>query len=355
MGRQLGALALALGAAACGGPTADRPPAAVSPEPVPPTRSIEISLLAEVPPAEVVRLWSTADGVRSFLAPAANIAGEVGGPFEIVFEPETDPEGAHHGTSGATLLALEPGWRVAFTWTFPPFGPEFNTRPFPTWVEVTAEAMPDRPGHSIVHFAHHGFPLKAEWDRVYEMFRDGNWPLVLNRFVVFCRDGLSPDWDGEGDRFDRFLAKDRTVPASVAEVWHAWSTPDGLTGFLDAPARVVLGRGGPYEVYFAPDAPAGQRGGEGCFVVDFAPERSLTFTWNAPPSFPAVRREHTVVTVQLEPAGDGVTHLRFLALGWGTGDEWVRAHGYFDAAWDWVLDALVAHYAGDRTGETDER
>ena len=37
--------------------------------------------------------------------------------------------------------------------------------------------------------------------------------------------------------------------------------------------------------------------------------------------------------------------MRFTSIGWGTGDEWVKAHAYFDKAWDQVLANLAKRFA----------
>ena len=78
------------------------------------TRSIEMTVVAELPPGEVFELWSTEAGVRRFFAPAARIGTDVGDPFVIIFNPEGDPEGAEHGTRGAVLRGVEEGLIWAF-------------------------------------------------------------------------------------------------------------------------------------------------------------------------------------------------------------------------------------------------
>lgn len=315
------------------------------------TRSIEMTVVAELPPDEVFALWSTEAGATKFFAPAVNIGASIGDPYVIIFNPEGDPEGADHGTKDAVIRALDPGEHIAFGWTFPPFGPEFNSQPFPTWVEITIEPFAGNPSHSVVHFAHHGFPTDSTWDEVYTAFRDGNWPLVLNRFLVFCRDGVSPTWDDpEGDQLDRVLLKERSIDASVAEVWHAWSTKDGLEGFLCETATIDLKPGGAFEILFAVDAPEGQRGSEGCQVVALTPLSNLTFTWNSPPGLPEVRTQRTNVIIELMPSEDAsTTTLRILSVGWGTGEQWQASYRYFDAAWETVLDWLEASLAPEET------
>jgi uncharacterized protein YndB with AHSA1/START domain len=309
-------------------------------------RSIRYEVLVEAPPEQVFHLFSTADGVRSFFAPQANIGVEPGDPYEIILNPVADPDGSKLGTKGCRIRALEPDRLISFEWTFPSFGDVFNTQPFPTAVEVRVEpgTFPDT---TLVHFVHRGFPSAPEWNRVFTLYRDRNWPLVLNRLLVLCRDGVSPEWSkARGEFVADILLKARTIPASRDTVWRSWATEEGLRGFLPAEVRMEPAPGGPFEIYWVPDAPEGQRGSEGCTVVHIDPPRSITFTWNAPPSFPEVRKQHTNVVVQLEPIDDSSTRLRLLSIGWGVSEEWKSSYAYFDQAWDKVLDWVEESLAG---------
>jgi len=305
---------------------------------------IEYTITLDAPPDEVFGLWSTAEGLERFLAPGARVDGTVGGLYQVTFDAENDPEGAKHGTRGARLLHLEPGRSLAAEWTFPPLGEKLNTAPFPTWIEVRVEPAPGRSGRTRLHFGHYGFADDPDWKKAYDIFNDGNWPLVLNRLVVYCRDGVSPAWgDPEGDQLDRFIRKEVVVDAPVDDVWRAWTTEEGVR-FIAEGARIDLVAGGPYEWYFSMDAPEGSRGGEGNTVLTVDPPRFLAFEWNAPPSYPEVRKQRHQVLVQLEPAGDGQTRVVLTSLGFGTGQQWRDVHAYFENAWDTVLGRLKARF-----------
>lgn len=305
---------------------------------------IEYEITLDATPGEVFGLWSTAEGLKRFMSPGARVDGAVGGRYQIAFDPENDPEGAKHGTKGARLLHLEPGRSLAAEWTFPPLGEKLNTPPFPTWIEVRVAPVPGEPGRTRLHFGHYGFADDPDWKKAYDIFNDGNWPLVLNRLVVYCRDGVSPAWsDPEGDHIDRFVRKDVVVDAPVDKVWHAWTTEEGVR-FIAEGARIELKPGGPYEWYFSMDAPEGSRGGEGNTVLAVDPMRFLAFEWNAPPSYPEVRKQKHQVLLQLEPAGDNQTRIILTSLGFGTGQQWKDVHAYFDSAWDTVLDRLKASF-----------
>lgn len=338
-----------------GGATAATKPDAAPPSPVPiearaQGRAIVFDVTVDKTPAEVFRLWSTPEGVQAFLAPGARIEPRVGGLYQVTFDPAGDPEGARHGTQGARVLRIVPEREIAFEWTFPPLGVELHTKPYPTWVEVRLSPSEARPGATRVRFAHRGFASGGKWDLAFEMFRDANWPLVLNRFIVYCRDGRRAfdnelkTTTGAPESFERIIVKTATVAAPPDEVWRAWTTLEGVTSFFAPQARVEARPGGAYEMYFDPSAAPGSRGGEGCVVLSLDPPRLLAFDWNAPPNLPAVRKQRTIVNVQLEPAAGG-TQVRLTALGWGHGAEWEQAHAYFERAWGKVLEWLVQRYA----------
>lgn len=147
---------------------------------------------------------------------------------------------------------------------------------------------------------------------------------------------------------------ERIINAPISEVWNAWTTEEGVKSFLDTPCRIELKHGGPYEIYFAPDAPAGSRGSEKCTVLSWVPERMLSISWNAPPMYPGVRNgdRHTFVVIHLDPMDGLTTRARLSHDGWPTDDEagalaeeWKGTREYFVKAWPNVLGALAAKFS----------
>ncbi len=74
------------------------------------------------------------------------------------------------------------------------------------------------------------------------------------------------------------IKKSVVVTAPRTAVWKAWTTPAGLTSFLAPAAHVELRPGGPFEIFFVPDAPQGARGSEGCRILSYLPEQMLAFS-----------------------------------------------------------------------------
>jgi uncharacterized protein YndB with AHSA1/START domain len=141
------------------------------------------------------------------------------------------------------------------------------------------------------------------------------------------------------------IEKSVLVPASPEDIYRAFTTLEGVKTFFAPQARVEARPGGAYEMYFAPDQPVGLRGGEGCSFVELVPGERLAFTWNFPPSLPLLRNAHTLVTVSLASAGEGLTRVSLTQTGWRAGHDWPKGRAYFERAWQVVLDRLAKRFS----------
>ena len=152
---------------------------------------------------------------------------------------------------------------------------------------------------------------------------------------------VTPLLAGESERGIRL---ETTVMASVDQVWHAWTTEEGLTFFAPA-SHVELRPGGAYEIFFDPTKPAGHRGADGNRVMLVQDKVAFAFTWNAPEAFPFARDQHTHVMIRLYPMSDHETRLVFTQDGFGEGKDWDKVREYFQKAWgEYVLPRLVARF-----------
>jgi predicted enzyme related to lactoylglutathione lyase/uncharacterized protein YndB with AHSA1/START domain len=140
------------------------------------------------------------------------------------------------------------------------------------------------------------------------------------------------------------IRKEVTVQASAHELFELWSTVEGVRTFFGPDARIELRQGGAYEIYFMPEAPEGSRGSEGCSVLEFEPERHLAFTWNFPPTLPALRDKKTRVDLWFQPISPDITQVVLKHSQWGTGGQWPRGVDYFERAWEVVLRRLVHRF-----------
>ena len=132
---------------------------------------------------------------------------------------------------------------------------------------------------------------------------------------------------------DRILRTQLVLDAPLSDVWNAWATEEGVKSFFAPGCRIEGKVDGAYEIHFNPAAEPGQRGADGMRALVWEPQRRLAFTWNAPADQAYVRAQRTVVTIELEAAGEKRTRLTFTHGGWGQGPEWDKAYAYFDKAW----------------------
>jgi len=144
---------------------------------------------------------------------------------------------------------------------------------------------------------------------------------------------------------ERAIRSTVVVPASLDEVWAAWTTAEGVKSFFAPDAKVELRVDGPFEVYINPYGEPGMKGGDGMRFLAIQEKKMITFTWNAPPSLPEVRKQRTYVTVRFKPMGEKATEVTLYHGGWGEGGEWDKAFAYFEKAWTSVLTSLEARFA----------
>ena len=134
----------------------------------------------------------------------------------------------------------------------------------------------------------------------------------------------------------------RVVAATPAQAFASFTQPTELGRFFGQEHNVELKPGGAYEILFEYDG--GTIGSDGCQVLGYAPDRMLSFTWNAPPMYAEERELRTWVTLLFTDDGDGCK-VELIHAGFGEGGNWAEVHDYFEVAWGRVLDGLAAVYA----------
>lgn len=165
--------------------------------------------------------------------------------------------------------------------------------------------------------------------------------------VVFVL-GLAASARAEGSEMTREIRVQRVIPAPIGDVWESWATGEGFAAMTGADTTIEAEPGGAFFVRWVPDAPEGERGSEGCTVLAAHHEKMLSFSWNAPPQFPNVRKKHTTVTVYLDAEGPDRTRLTLYNHGYppaGVDAEWDGVYEYFSKAWPTVLGWCADHHA----------
>lgn len=142
---------------------------------------------------------------------------------------------------------------------------------------------------------------------------------------------------------DQTIALEIVINAPVAKVWQAWTTRDGIRSFFAPDCDIDFRVLGKFDILFMPSAPPGLRGAEGNLILAIQQGKMLSFTWDAPPNFPEIRKQRTSVVVRFVPLDPNKTKIVFRQTGWGEGEEWNKAHDYFEEAWGKIVLPYLKH------------
>jgi len=303
--------------------------------------------------------WTTKEGIASFFAQDSKLELEPGGAWELYIVADA-PEGSR-GSEGCKLLTYVPYKMLSFEWTAPPNIPELRSKNILSRVMVEFNEI--APNQTKVTITHQGFGESPGWDKAYDYF-DKAWDYVLNSldkaFTERCSElrqavpviPMKRWQDGavtvtSHDAKQRWQSFEAVIPASVHDVWHAITTPAGLTSFMpQTDPQIDLRVGGDYKIW--PSATS--------TILDYCPRHMLTVSGSAPDQFPNVKKGGTWGTYILEPLINGHTKLSLYAMGWtDADDEWKAAYDYFLSGNALYVNWIYNHFAGSAVAKPAQR
>jgi uncharacterized protein YndB with AHSA1/START domain len=123
------------------------------------------------------------------------------------------------------------------------------------------------------------------------------------------------------------------INAPLDSVWERVSTEKGIKKFFAPACRFAPKVLSLFEIHFAPGAPEGQRGAENNRILAIQDKQMISFTWDAPPQWPEIRKHRTLVAIRLYKIKDNETLVTLSQTGWGVGPEWNAVYDYFSNAW----------------------
>lgn len=149
--------------------------------------------------------WVSAEGIQSFLGTEAVIEPEVGGKYEIYFDP--DEEEGNKGSERCKILEIEPFKTLSFTWNAPP---QFGDLRF-QHTKVTVDFKEINTYSTQVTITHTDWRAGEDWDKVYQYFNEA-WAYVM--------DQLQKTAEGENlDKFAQLTGKWKNIKKEVYEEW----------------------------------------------------------------------------------------------------------------------------------------
>ncbi len=124
----------------------------------------------------VWHLWTTKEGIQSFLGIDSWIELQPFGRYELYFDQ--DAQIGQRGSETCQVLSFIKDEFLSFTWNAPPSLPEVRNHTYKTWVVVNFNRISDK--QTLVKLTHLGWPSGSSWDEAYRYF-DKAWGYVLNR------------------------------------------------------------------------------------------------------------------------------------------------------------------------------
>jgi uncharacterized protein YndB with AHSA1/START domain len=145
----------------------------------------------------------------------------------------------------------------------------------------------------------------------------------------------------------RVLQQSVTVPGSVADVWAAITTAEGLRTWAVPVAHTDLRVGGIMESSYDPKARVGDPGNIRSRYLSYVPGRMVSFqVVSATPGFrhgELLRGIHTVL--ELEPVDSGSTRVIETMVGYRPGPGYDTLYRHFEWGNEWSLKQLYKRFS----------
>jgi uncharacterized protein YndB with AHSA1/START domain len=326
---------------------AEPPPAAIAHEQLPP---IVHEGIVEAPVAEVWKVFTTGEGFRALGPAKADVDLRIGGLIRAHYNPEGTL--GDQGTIHNQILAYEPERMLTIRIHQPPAGFPFGQVYKDTWTVLTFNAAGESRTH--VRIAMLGFTQDEQSRAMRDFFETGNAWTLKTLQSGFSAEKAPPVQAAHGAAATALspIHTEVIVNAPREDVWRAYTTAQGWNEFFGSEAKVGALPGEPFEIYFDPSAPAGERGSETCTILSLIPGEMFSYTWNAPPQFAHARPLHTWVVVRFESLSATTTKVTAAHHGFEQraeanpdhAEEWKQVRAYFAQAWPYVLRYLKNHF-----------
>ncbi len=158
---------------------ADAALAAPSPSP----RAVVIARDYAATPAQIWPLFTSTEGITSWLVDSARIELRLGGAYELHFMAEA-AEGTR-GSEGCRVLSFVPERMLSFTWNAPPMFPQRSQH---TWVVLELDPSWQGTHLRLTHLGwpEAGFTDGSEWPEIFAYFERA-WSGVFDALAAKLR------------------------------------------------------------------------------------------------------------------------------------------------------------------------
>lgn len=144
----------------------------------------------------------------------------------------------------------------------------------------------------------------------------------------------------------RVLQHSIVVPATLAEVWTAFTTTEGVRSWAVPVAQVDFRLGGIWESSYKRDAKLGEPGNIRNRYLAYLPMEMVTIqAISAPPTFPHPELLPELFTViEMRPLGPREVRVRVSQVGYKTGPGYDAIYAHFQRGNPWSLQKLQERF-----------
>lgn len=144
----------------------------------------------------------------------------------------------------------------------------------------------------------------------------------------------------------RTMIEEVLIDAAVDEVWAAYTTAEGWTGWAASAAEVDLRPGGTIKTHYGAQAEIGDPGTIVLHIVNFVPRRLLTLQAELQDNWPEVMKgdaEHLMNVIVFDALSGDRTRIRSYGVGYGAAPEYDEMLGFFAKANRGLYEKLIAY------------
>jgi uncharacterized protein YndB with AHSA1/START domain len=143
-------------------------------------REIRRDLDVPISPARAYAMWTSSEGLRSWLVPDSTIDMRIGGAYEPYFAPASAGTG-NRGNEGGRVLAFVPNELLAVTWNAPPTVAVLRKQNARTYLVI--RFSPASGGGTHLTLVHRNIGTGEAWDAYAHYFEDA-WTGVMQAFAA---------------------------------------------------------------------------------------------------------------------------------------------------------------------------
>ncbi|MCE9596182.1 MAG: SRPBCC domain-containing protein [Planctomycetes bacterium] len=279
------------------------------------------------PVAAVWRAYTTAEGLRGWCAPKAEIELAIGGSLRLNVDADAAVGDSNDVVS--TILAFEPERLLATQ----------SKATAPVWsIVYFAESAP---GKTHLRLVSAGWSDDAKTDAIEAAFRaEREHELVaLEKYLHSAPSSHAPT-------AVRTTVCEKIVDATPAEVWKLYTTKAGAESWMVARASIELAVGGVIKTSYDPQSNLADGTTITTHILAYEPERLLATRFDVSEAAKFLKlAESTWVVQTFEPVGADKTRVRCAHLGFGEGADWDPVYAFFAKGNAYELGKLAEHCA----------